>query len=63
MPKNDTVRVGFLGVGVIAGLHLRYISNSAEAEIKAVCDDPAQADKIATKYDAKAYNDTAKIAS
>jgi len=23
MPKNDTVRVGFLGVGVIAGLHFR----------------------------------------
>jgi predicted dehydrogenase len=32
------VKVGFIGVGGIAGLHLKNISNNPQAEIVAVCD-------------------------
>jgi myo-inositol 2-dehydrogenase/D-chiro-inositol 1-dehydrogenase len=62
MAKSDVVRVGFVGVGGIAGVHLKFVSAAADAKIVAVCDvNPAQLDKIATQYGAKAYGDTKKM--
>ena len=62
MAKGDVVRVGFVGVGGIAGVHLKFVSTAADAKIVAVCDvNAAQADKIATQYGAKAYGETKKM--
>ena len=58
----DPIKVGFIGVGGIAGVHLRYLSNSSDAKIAAVCDvNAAQADKIGTQYNAKPYSDAQKM--
>ncbi len=62
MPTNGPVNVGFIGVGNIAGVHLRYLSNVSDAKVAAVYDvNAAQADKIATQYGAKAYASVEKM--
>ena len=62
MSKTDVVKVGFVGVGGIAGVHLKYLAKAADAKIAAVCDvNAAQADTIATQYGAKAYGSVEKM--
>jgi predicted dehydrogenase len=52
------VRVGFIGVGGIAGEHLKNLQQIEQAEIVAVCDIVKDnADKAAYQYGAKSYTD------
>lgn len=54
----NKVRVGFVGVGGIAGVHLENISKNNHAEIIAVCDIAEEsAKKKGMKYNASFYTD------
>lgn len=51
-------RVGFIGTGGIAQVHLRSVANFSEAQLVSVCDALAdRAEKAAQQYGAKAYTD------
>ncbi|GGH81853.1 putative dehydrogenase [Pullulanibacillus pueri] len=53
-----TVKIGFIGVGGIASVHLQNVSQIEEAQIVAVCDiDQNRAEEVGRKYEAKAYTD------
>jgi predicted dehydrogenase len=52
------VKVGFVGVGGIAGVHLENVSKNTHAEIVAVCDIAEEsAKKKGLQYNASAYTD------
>ncbi|QNF30817.1 Gfo/Idh/MocA family protein [Metabacillus elymi] len=52
------VKVGFVGVGGIAGVHLENVSKNSHAEIVAVCDIAEEsAKKKGLQYNASAYTD------
>jgi predicted dehydrogenase len=52
------VKVGFVGVGGIAGVHLENVSKNSDAEIVAVCDIVEEsAKKKGLQYNAAAYTD------
>jgi predicted dehydrogenase len=54
----EKVRVGFVGVGGIASLHLKNINNNEQAEIVAVCDIVQEnALRVGSEYSANAYTD------
>lgn len=54
----EKVRVGFIGVGGIASVHLKNIKENDHAEVTAVCDiDPDNATAKGKEYGANAYVD------
>ncbi|MGC4376669.1 Gfo/Idh/MocA family oxidoreductase [Fictibacillus sp. Mic-4] len=54
----EKVKVGFVGVGGIAGAHLRNVQQDPQAEIVAVCDIVKEnAEKKGAEYGARAYTD------
>lgn len=58
----DTVRLGFVGVGGIAGAHLKHLSTWKDVEISAVCDvNPEQAAKRGGEFKAAVFTDPAKM--
>lgn len=57
-----TLRVGFIGVGRFAHIHLDNIANSDLAEVVAVCDvNEERVQEVAQKYGAASYTDYAAM--
>lgn len=58
----EIIKVGFVGVGGIASLHLKNISENEHAHVTAVCDIvEEQARQNGVKYGANAYTDVDKM--
>ncbi len=56
------VRIGFIGTGGIAQLHLQNLSGNADAQLVAYCDlDVERAQAAAKEYGGKAYQDFEKM--
>ncbi|PRY48976.1 putative dehydrogenase [Geodermatophilus tzadiensis] len=56
------LRVACVGTGFIAGQHLRALSGMADVDVVAVADtQPERAQEVATRYDARAYDDGATL--
>ncbi|MHB1629447.1 MAG: Gfo/Idh/MocA family oxidoreductase [Bacilli bacterium] len=52
------LRVGFIGAGAIARVHLGHVQNSGMAEVAAICDVNAEAaGQTAATHGASAYTD------
>ncbi|MCL6631840.1 MAG: Gfo/Idh/MocA family oxidoreductase [Alicyclobacillus herbarius] len=53
-----TLRIGFIGVGGIAEVHIRNIAGLEEAKVAAMYDvNPQRLDEMARRYDCSAYSD------
>ena len=59
---TERLRFGIMGCGVIGPYHAEAIKSLSDAQLVAVADvDPEKAQKLATKYQAKAYNDAQEM--